>query len=172
MSNPIQNTSTKHDHKQVDLEEARADLSNNTITTLWYLKLLPRDELEVLILEAAERSSISENGRPRKFSTNDLFLNLTVGNHTLFKALKGSLWEDRFNLISLGIVQHTLQTNGYSSVKRSGGVNVRRWFKEDLFLEGQPRNSEILDADQQQEEALNLEIQTQINNPQSQIIEA
>lgn len=134
--------------------------SNDIITTHWYFKLLPRNELEYLILEAAEKSSINQFGKGRMFSTNDLYLNITIGNLSVFKtAQKGTIWEDRFNLISLGIVQYTLKSNGYSSIKRGGGVNVRRWYKEELFLEEEKlQKSEIIDADKKQEEALELEI--------------
>lgn len=165
MSNSIQEVQERtYKEMQVVMDgESHMDISKHIITTHWYFKLLPRGELECLILEAAEKSSINQNGKGRYFSTNDLYLNLSVGDKSVFKAAqKGTIWEDRFKLISLGIVQYTLKSNGYSSVKRGGGVNVRRWYKEELFLGDNLQHSEIIDADKKQEEALNLEIQERI----------
>lgn len=134
MSNSIQSINRKtHDCKQDKFEDVQSDISKKIITTRWYFKLLPRRELESLILEAAEKSAINQCGSGRMFSTNDLYLNISVGDTAVFKtAQKGTIWEDRFNLISLGIVQYTLKSHGYSSIKRGGGVNVRRWYKLDV----------------------------------------
>lgn len=125
----------------------RENLQYN-LFSLNYLKLIvsaiPRQELEILILDAASRACRGCRGEFIHFSMNDVYREIRIGNTFVFADRKRTIWDERFEIISKGIVQYTLKTNGYSSLKRSGGVNVCRWYKSENTEEQIMGNGAVL----------------------------
>lgn len=145
---------------------------HNKNSIAWYLNTMPQCELEKVILKAAEKACKTQSGKPRYFSTNDLFLSIEI-NGCSFQAVKGTVWEKRFSIINLGIIQSTLRKNGYATIKMARGSCVRKWFNvSDMETQSQ-HAAESIRTDEEQKDFPEFDYQRALltHQPISNIME-